>query len=276
MCICAGNTTLPSGLWQPLSGNTTAADNSKSRHHYTFTLSHRRSHLFLSFLLFLFLLSYIMSSKGGTTPPERGSQQSLMTRSQALSTAFLGTARDKAMGVAHAATSWFTPPSDWTAPLSHLESLTTVMLNPLAAHPVYQSESLAKALQLMQQQQRQRSSSSSSSSNGNELVLHGTTSSAWPSSTELLKAEIPESHAPLSLFQGFAATYPSLAGASSISSSPSNKRSRHKRKKQASHASGIYILMSFFLHMTDRSCIRWAESYFDSSDCRARAKNAWK
>ncbi|KAI7887517.1 WD40 repeat-like protein [Lichtheimia hyalospora FSU 10163] len=175
-----------------------------------------------------------MSSKGGATPPERDSSQSLMTRSQALSTAFLGNARDKAMGVAHAATSWFTPPSDWSAPLSHLESLTTVMLNPLAAHPVYQSESLAKALQLMQQQQRQRSSSSSSSSNGNELVLHGTTNSAWPSSTELLKAEIPESHAPLSLFQGFAATYPSLAGAPS---SPSNKRSRHKRKKQASHAS---------------------------------------
>ncbi|KAI9313606.1 WD40-repeat-containing domain protein [Dichotomocladium elegans] len=171
---------------------------------------------------------------------------SLMTRSHVYSTQLLGTARDKAVGLASAATAYLSPSSlpDWTAPLSHLESLTTVMLNPLAAHPVYQSESLARALQLMQQQQRSSRSSGSSSSgggsgagsssNGNELVLRNETTAnqPWPSSAELLKVEIPESHAPLSLFQGFAATYPSLAGAPSSPGTP--RKAKHRRKKQQS------------------------------------------
>ncbi|KAI8148223.1 WD40-repeat-containing domain protein [Fennellomyces sp. T-0311] len=135
------------------------------------------------------------------------------------------TARDTAFGVAQAARDLLpTSFPDWTAPLSHLESLTTVMFSPLAAHPVYQSESLAKALQLMQQQQRQRTSTQSS---GSELVLHGK-SQAWPSSSELLKAEIPESSAPLSLFQGFAATYPELA----TPTQPQNSTKRSRRKKK--------------------------------------------
>ncbi|KAG2218803.1 hypothetical protein INT45_005450 [Circinella minor] len=159
--------------------------------------------------------------------------------SREYSTALVGTARDKAFGAAQAARDFLTPTTfpDWTAPLSHLESLTTVMFSPLAAHPVYQSESLAKALQLMQQQQRQRPSSSTSSSGSSaELVLHGTLQQAWPSSSELLKAEIPESNAPLSLFQGFAATYPSLAN--STPNTP-NKRSRNRRRKHGGSASSV-------------------------------------
>ena len=179
----------------------------------------------------------------GTTTPRMNNAGTAMTTSSFTSdysTALVGTARDKAFGVAQAARDFLTPTTfpDWTAPLSHLESLTTVMFSPLAAHPVYQSESLAKALQLMQQQQRQRPSSSSSSSSGSsaELVLHGTLQHAWPSSSELLKAEIPESNAPLSLFQGFAATYPSLANPTP---NTHNKRSRNRRKKHGGSASSV-------------------------------------
>ncbi|KAF7725664.1 Mitochondrial fission protein [Apophysomyces ossiformis] len=121
-------------------------------------------------------------------------------------------ARDKAVGMAQSARDWLTPSfPDWRAPLSHLDSLTTVMFSPLAAHPVYRSESMAKALQLMQQQQMQRSATTTPSI-GSELVLHGT-QHVWPSSTALLKADIPESQAPLSLFQGFVAAYPSFSHA---------------------------------------------------------------
>lgn len=150
------------------------------------------------------------------------------------SLALVGAARDRAFGMAQAAREWLSPsvfPADWTAPLSHLESLTTVMFSPLAAHPVYRSESLAKALHLMQQQQRQRSSSQASSSTGSEVVLRNA-QRPWPSSAELLKADIPESSAPLSLFQGFAAAYPSLANSSS-SSAPTKPRSRRKKQNAA-------------------------------------------
>ncbi|KAG0184039.1 hypothetical protein DFQ28_000250 [Apophysomyces sp. BC1034] len=137
---------------------------------------------------------------------------------------FVSTARDQAVGMAQSARDWLAPSfPDWRAPLSHLDSLTTVMFSPLAAHPVYRSESMAKALQLMQQQQMQRSSTAPSVNS--ELVLHGS-QHTWPSSTALLKADIPESHAPLSLFQGFVATYPSF------SHTTPSKKSRNRRKRQ--------------------------------------------
>ncbi|KAI9499357.1 WD40-repeat-containing domain protein [Zychaea mexicana] len=183
-----------------------------------------------------------MSTKETSRRTRNNDQGAVSTRMSSLnysSTALVGTARDKAFGVAQAARDFLTPSSfpDWTAPLTHLESLTTVMFSPLAAHPVYQSESLARALQLMQQQQRQRTSSSQSGSTvSSELVLQGARQ-AWPSSSELLKAEIPESNAPLSLFQGFAATYPSLANSNPAPTS--HKRSRNRRKKHGGSSSSI-------------------------------------
>ncbi|KAI8886400.1 WD40 repeat-like protein [Backusella circina FSU 941] len=132
------------------------------------------------------------------------------------------TARDTATNAVHSAREWLTPNVEWPS-LSNLESLSTVMFSPLAAHPVYRSESMMRALKLMQQHQHQRpSSSSSSSSSSTDLVLHGN-QYAWPSSTVLLQADIPETTSAVSLFQGFAATYPSLAR--------SPKRSRQRRKR---------------------------------------------
>ncbi|KAI8088765.1 WD40-repeat-containing domain protein [Halteromyces radiatus] len=146
-------------------------------------------------------------------------------------------ARDKAIGLANSARDWLQP--DWSTPMAHFESLTTVMFSPLAAHPVYRSESMVKAMQVAQQQQRHRASSSSTATSPtspntarSELVLHSSsTTYPWPSSSVLLKADIPESTCSLSLFQGFATTYPSLASSKSSSSSP--KKSRNRRKKQS-------------------------------------------
>ncbi|CAO3628526.1 unnamed protein product [Cunninghamella echinulata] len=104
-------------------------------------------------------------------------------------------ARDKAVDMANTAKNWLQP--DWSTPMTHFESLTTVMFSPMAAHPVYRSESLVKAIQLAQQQQRHRPTSSSSTttvSDITDLVLHSYGSSftyPWPSSSVLLKAEIP-------------------------------------------------------------------------------------
>jgi division protein 1 len=130
------------------------------------------------------------------------------------------TARDTATHVVHSAREWLTPSVDWPS-LSNLESLSTVMFSPLAAHPVYRSESMMRALKLMQQHQPHQRPASSSST---DLVLHGT-QYAWPSSTVLLEADIPETTCAVSLFQGFAATYPSLA--------KSPKKSRQRRKKSS-------------------------------------------
>ncbi|CAO3581454.1 unnamed protein product [Absidia cylindrospora] len=157
-------------------------------------------------------------------------------------------ARDKAVDLANSARDWLKP--DWMGPMAHFDSLTTVMFSPLAGHPVYRSESMVKALQLAQQQQRHRQQTTSGTttatsptspnniksrsdrnSTASELVLHRDSSSStypWPSSSVLLKADIPEPTSSLSLFQGFATTYPSLT---SKSTSP-HKKSRHRRKKQ--------------------------------------------
>ncbi|KAI8056509.1 WD40-repeat-containing domain protein [Gilbertella persicaria] len=124
-------------------------------------------------------------------------------------------AKEKATSVVHSAREWITPSGEWSS-LTQLESLSTVMFSPLAAHPVYRSESMVKAIQLMQQQQhRQQTTGSSTSliSPRRDLVLHGK-SYAWPSSIALLEADIPETNNPVSLFQGFATAYPSLAKSS--------------------------------------------------------------
>ncbi|KAL9537819.1 hypothetical protein MBANPS3_011431 [Mucor bainieri] len=145
-------------------------------------------------------------------------------------TAVVAAAKDKASSVVHSARAWLTPSSEWTSSLTQLESLSTVMFSPLAAHPVYRSESMVKALQLMQQQQQRQHTPNASNALAapRDLVLHGKMY-AWPSSAVLLQADIPETNNPVSLFQGFASAYPSLA---SSSSSRSPKRNRAKKKKQ--------------------------------------------
>jgi division protein 1 len=164
-------------------------------------------------------------------------------------------AKDKASSVVHSARDWLTPSTEWTSSFTQLESLSTVMFSPLAAHPVYKSESMVKAIQLMQQQQhRQQSSAASSTSTmltapRGDLVLHGKTY-AWPSSTVLLQADIPETNNPVSLFQGFASAYPSLA-----KPSRSPKRARQKKKKQPSDnpkSKGISVVATLKTHLLTR------------------------
>lgn len=87
---------------------------------------------------------------------------------------------------------------------------------------------MVKALQLMQQQQQRQQTPNSTNALAapRDLVLHGKMY-AWPSSAVLLQADIPETNNPVSLFQGFASAYPSLA-----KTSRSPKRTRAKKKKQ--------------------------------------------
>lgn len=118
--------------------------------------------------------------------------------------------------------------------LPQVDALSTVMFSPLAAHPVYRSEKMMKAMQMMQQQQQASSSSGTTTAIAphSDLILHGRTY-AWPSSAALLEEEIPESNTPpVTLFQGFAATYPSLA-------KRSKKKSRQKKKKTTSETSSV-------------------------------------
>ncbi|KAG1440679.1 hypothetical protein G6F56_011819 [Rhizopus delemar] len=103
-----------------------------------------------------------------------------------------------------------------------IDALSTVMFSPLAAHPVYRSESMLRAMQVMQQQQPLNLSTKT-----DDLVLYGATC-AWPSSRALLEEEIPEDTHPVSLFQGFAATYPSLAN----NKVKQKKKSKKKKREQ--------------------------------------------
>ncbi|KAI8639623.1 hypothetical protein BD408DRAFT_260341 [Parasitella parasitica] len=143
-------------------------------------------------------------------------------------TSVVAAAKHKANSVVHSARVWLTPSTEWTSSLTQLESLSTVMFSPLAAHPVYKSESMVKALQLMQQQQQRQQTSNSSTvlAAPRDLVLHGKMY-AWPSSTVLLQADIPETNNPVTLFQGFASAYPSLA---KTSKSPRKPRAKKKRQ----------------------------------------------
>lgn len=175
-------------------------------------------------------------SKDTKTPPiiKRKSDRSITTAStvttrlNSTKETILTSVQDKATNIVHSAREWLTPSSE---SLSQLESLSTVMFSPIAAHPVYRSETMVKAIQLMQQQQQRQSQNNGTAliSPPRDLVLQGK-SYAWPSSSVLLQADIPESNHPVSLFQGFAATYPSLAKSSSVKTS---KKSRQKKKKQA-------------------------------------------
>lgn len=165
-----------------------------------------------------------------TTPTVQKPTLVTENRYTAKTQAVVSAARDKANSVVHSAREWLTPSSEWTS-FSHLDSLSTVMFSPLAAHPVYRSESMVKALQLMQQQQARQntnatpSSSTMISTSRTDLVLHGKMY-AWPSSAVLLQADIPEPSS-VSLFQGFASAYPSLA--KSAKSSPRKVRQRRKK-----------------------------------------------
>lgn len=167
-------------------------------------------------------------------------------RYTATTQAVVSAAKAKASNVVHSAREWLTPSSEWPS-FPHLDSLSTVMFSPLAAHPVYRSESMVKALQLMQQQQQRQNtghpSTTLTTNTRTDLVSHGKMY-AWPSSAVLLQADIPDTSSPVSLFQGFASAYPSLAKSSrSSSSSPHTKRSRQRKKKsiQPNHKKGIQV-----------------------------------
>ncbi|KAI7888207.1 WD40-repeat-containing domain protein [Mucor mucedo] len=163
-----------------------------------------------------------------TVPKPTAAENRYTAKTQAVVSA----ARDKANSVVHSAREWLTPSSEWTT-FPHLDSLSTVMFSPLAAHPVYRSESMVKALQLMQQQQTRQNTNNPSSSmistSRTDLVLHGKMY-AWPSSTVLLQADIPEPSS-VSLFQGFASAYPSLAKPTK----PSSSRKPKQRKKKSNN-----------------------------------------
>lgn len=202
------------------------------------------------------IISRRQEVRSTTTAAVSNTNQKSTAAGYAASTqAVVQAAKEKANNIALSAREWLTPSTEWTSSFTQLESLSTVMFSPLAAHPVYKSESMIKAIQLMQQQQQSQSSSNGTSTSTmmtmprGDLVFHGK-AYAWPSSTVLLQADIPETNNSVSLFQGFASAYPSLAK----SSSKSSKRARTKKKKQSSDNSrkpkGIYIYNSLINEYT--------------------------
>lgn len=183
-----------------------------------------------------------LRSNTATTNTPQKSNPSTENRYTAKTQAVVSAARDKANSVVHSAREWLTPSSEWTS-FPHLDSLSTVMFSPLAAHPVYRSESMVKALQLMQQQQARQNTNATPSSNmistsRTDLVLHGKMY-AWPSSTVLLEADIPESSS-VSLFQGFASAYPSLA--KSTKTLPRKVKQRRKKSNNPNRK-GLNLLL---------------------------------
>ncbi|KAI8994587.1 hypothetical protein BDB01DRAFT_198710 [Pilobolus umbonatus] len=153
----------------------------------------------------------------------------------------MNAAKEKANFVVESARDWLKPTTDW-ANISQLESLSTVMFSPLAAHPVYRSEAMVKALQLMQQQQQRPTTSLSTPSNNiiatrQDYVLQGNTY-AWPSSKVLLQADIPETSSPVSLYQGFSSAYPSFTR------TKSKKQKQKKKKMGAVSVSGMNSITS--------------------------------
>ncbi|RUS13240.1 hypothetical protein BC937DRAFT_95632 [Endogone sp. FLAS-F59071] len=118
---------------------------------------------------------------------------------------------------------------EW-APFSHLESLGSVLFSPLATQALYKGDTMGMALQLMQNRQlagrggvaKQQGKGGDS---GNPALKHDYV----PTGDELLASgDIPVSTAPLSLFQGFKATYPSYEKHGSLAK-PKGKH--HKRRK---------------------------------------------
>lgn len=186
--------------------------------------THSFSPIQLSGLIHLFF--FFLSSTMTDTTRQR-------TDLKVLTTEYLSTAQTAVAQVRQKASHMVTSAKSLMPQVSvpPLDALSTVMFSPLAAHPVYRSESMMRAMQIMQQQQRGSTTSTAIARPRSDLVLHGT-SYAWPSSVALLEEDIPESNEPVSLFQGFAATYPSLA--------KPKKRSRQRKRKMASDSSSVY------------------------------------
>jgi hypothetical protein len=81
---------------------------------------------------------------------------------------------------------------------------------------------MEKALQLMQQQHKR-----TNDNNATDLAVRLKGSPKLPSSKDLLAIEIPDTQAPLSLFQGFHASYPAYSSHGVIS------KHHIRRKKHA-------------------------------------------
>jgi hypothetical protein len=116
------------------------------------------------------------------------------------------------------------PAFDTWAPFSQVESLSTVLFTPLNPQHIYRRETMEKALQLMQQQHER-----TNNNNATDLALRMRDLPKLTSSKELLAIEIPDTQAPLSLFQGFHASYPAYSNHGVI------HKHHVRRKKHGAH-----------------------------------------
>lgn len=130
-------------------------------------------------------------------------------------------ARGLTVGLARSARDLI-PSFDSWAPFSQVESLSTVLFTPLSTPQIYKRETMEKALQLMQQQHKR-----TNDNNATDLAVRLKGSPKLPSSKDLLAIEIPDTQAPLSLFQGFHASYPAYSSHGVIS------KHHIRRKKHA-------------------------------------------
>ncbi|CAO3697023.1 unnamed protein product [Umbelopsis ramanniana] len=130
-------------------------------------------------------------------------------------------ARGLTVGLARSARDLI-PAFDSWAPFSQVESISTVLFTPLGSQHIYKRETMEKALQLMQQQHKR-----TNDTNTTDLAHRLRESPKLPSSKDLLAIEIPDTQAPLSLFQGFHASYPAYSSHGVIS------KHHIRRKKHA-------------------------------------------
>ncbi|KAG2184490.1 hypothetical protein INT43_000399 [Umbelopsis isabellina] len=132
-------------------------------------------------------------------------------------------ARGMTVGLARSARDLI-PAFDTWAPFSQVESLSTVLFTPLNPQHIYKRETMEKALQLMQQQHKR-----TNDNNATDLALKIRELPKLTSSNELLAIEIPDTQAPLSLFQGFHASYPAYSNHGVI------HKHHVRRKKHGAH-----------------------------------------
>ncbi|KAH8556694.1 WD40-repeat-containing domain protein [Umbelopsis sp. PMI_123] len=148
-----------------------------------------------------------------TELPSRSTQQTGQSTSkvESAATSAIYAARGLTVGLARSARDLI-PAFDTWAPFSQVESLSTVLFTPLGSQHIYKPETMERALHLMQQQHKR-----TNDNNTTDLALRLKESPTLPSSKELLAIEIPDTQAPLSLFQGFHASYPTYSSHGMIS-----------------------------------------------------------
>ncbi|KAL1917150.1 uncharacterized protein VTP21DRAFT_4806 [Calcarisporiella thermophila] len=124
----------------------------------------------------------------------------------------------------------FTPTFESWSSFPSLESLTTVITSPLTTQAVVRGDTMGIFSELAPHLMQQDRMANMSKLRGSSIVPNSNKKSITHNSgtllgaDELLKDEIPESDAPLSLFQGFKATYPNYVKHSA-------RKARHKRRE---------------------------------------------